>query len=84
MLNVCLLYLHVYLSMLAHILLFIVLFCFHFMTHINLANYELIQNHAAFIATKKQACDVMELFDKVKIRAAKYLCSEIKIFNSTS
>lgn len=83
MLNVCLLYLHVYLSMLAHILLFIILFCFHFMTHINLANYELIQNHAAFLATR-QACDVMELFDKVKIRAAKYLCSEIKIFNSTS
>lgn len=26
----------------------------------------------------------MELFNKVKIRAAKYLCSEIKIFNSTS
>lgn len=54
MLNVCLLYLHVYLSMLAHILLFIILFCFHFMTHINLANYELLQNHAAFIATKNK------------------------------
>lgn len=54
MLNVCLLYLHVYLSMLAHILLFIILFCFHFMTHINLANYELIQNHAAFLATKNK------------------------------
>lgn len=53
------------------------------MTRINLANYELIQNHAAFLATR-QACDVMELFDKVNIRAAKYLCSEIKIFNSTS
>lgn len=54
MLNVCLLYLHVYLSMLADILLFLTLYCVHFMTHINLANYELIQNHAAFLATKNK------------------------------
>lgn len=55
MLDVCLLYLHVhvYLFMLTHILLFSHIIVFSFHDSYNLANYELIQNHTAFLATNK-------------------------------
>lgn len=79
----CCIYMYIFLCLLIYFTFsHIILFSFH--DSYQFSKLWIDTKSCCIFSHKKQACDVMELFDKVNIRDAKYLCSEIKIFNSTS